>query len=115
MCSSDLGKKTDLKYRMTREQQEDLAGLQRRILGIVQAYVKPGGTLIYSTCTINPGENEKNAAWFLEHFPFEAVPLKDCLPAELVSAAGDGGMLQLLPGVHGCDGFFIAKFRKKAG
>lgn len=110
-----LGKKTDLKYRMTREQQEDLAGLQRRILGIVQAYVKPGGTLIYSTCTINPGENEKNAAWFLEHFPFEAVPLKDCLPAELVSAAGDGGMLQLLPGVHGCDGFFIAKFRKKAG
>ena len=46
-----LGKKTDLKYRMSREQQQELAALQRKILSVVQAYVKPGGILIYSTCT----------------------------------------------------------------
>lgn len=109
-----LGKKTDLKYRMTREQQEELASLQRKILEVSQAYVKPGGILIYSTCTINPGENEENAVWFQEHFPFEAVPLDDCLPGGLISETENKGMIQLLPGIHGCDGFFIAKFRKKA-
>lgn len=109
-----LGKKTDLKYRMTREQQDELISLQRRILKTVQAYVKPGGTLIYSTCTINPKENEENVAWFLEHFPFESVSLKNCLPRELADVATDEGMIQLLPGIHGCDGFFIAKFRKRA-
>ncbi|MCI8557279.1 MAG: 16S rRNA (cytosine(967)-C(5))-methyltransferase RsmB [Lachnospiraceae bacterium] len=107
-----LGKKTDLKYRMTREQQEELALLQRQILGVVQAYVKPGGTLIYSTCTINPQENEENADWFLKHFPFEAVPLKDCLPKEVINEEALKGRIQLLPGIHGCDGFFIAKFRR---
>lgn len=107
-----LGKKTDLKYRMTKEQQKELSLLQRKILGVVQAYVKPGGTLIYSTCTINPGENEENADWFLKHFPFEAVSLKDCLPKEVINEEAAGGRIQLLPGIHGCDGFFIAKFRR---
>lgn len=107
-----LGKKTDLKYRMTREQQKDLASLQRKILGVVQAYVKPGGTLIYSTCTIHLEENEKNADWFLKNFPFEAVSLEDCLPKEVLNEEALRGRIQLLPGIHGCDGFFIAKFRR---
>lgn len=110
-----LGKKTDLKYRMTREQQKELASLQRRILTAVQAYVKPGGILIYSTCTISPGENEENAAWFLKQFPFESVPLTDCIPEGVKAETLDKGCIQLLPGVHGCDGFFIAKFRKIKG
>ena len=110
-----LAKKTDVKYRMSKEQQQELQALQRKILGTVEAYVKPGGTLVYSTCTINQGENEENVRWFLEHFPYEAVPLNDCLPEELHSETTGKGYLQLLPGVQSCDGFFIAKFRKNDG
>lgn len=108
-----LSKKTDIKYRMSKEQQQELQELQRRILSTVEAYVKPGGTLVYSTCTINRGENEENVRWFLSHFPYQAVSLDDCLPEELRSETTKQGYLQLLPGVHQCDGFFIAKFRKK--
>jgi len=108
-----LGKKTDLKYRMTAKQQEELAALQRQILETVQSYVKPGGTLVYSTCTINRGENEENVRWFLENFPFEAVSLDDCICKELQSETTAKGYLQLLPGIHSCDGFFIAKFKRK--
>ncbi len=110
-----LSKKTDLKYRMSKEQQQELQELQRKILSTVEAYVKPGGTLVYSTCTINPGENEENVRWFLSHFPYEAVSLDDCLPRELRGETTKQGYLQLLPGVHACDGFFIAKFRKNNG
>lgn len=107
-----LGRKTDLKYRMTKSQQKELSALQRQILDTVQAYVKPGGTLVYSTCTINREENEENAGWFAAHYPFEPVPLDDCLPEELRGETTKQGYLQLLPGIHACDGFFIAKFRK---
>ena len=110
-----LSKKTDLKYRMSKEQQQELQELQRKILSTAEAYVKPGGTLVYSTCTINRGENEENVRWFLSHFPYEAVSLDDCLPKELRSETTKQGYLQLLPGVHQCDGFFIAKFRRKIG
>lgn len=107
-----LGKKTDLKYRMTPEQQAELVELQRKILSVVQAYVKPGGILVYSTCTIHADENEENVKWFQKHFPFEAVSLEDCTLASVTAKTKEEGYLQLLPGVHGCDGFFIAKFRK---
>ena len=110
-----LSKKTDIKYRMSKEQQQELQELQRKILSTVEAYVKPGGTLVYSTCTINQGENEENVRWFLSHFPYEAVSLDDCLPEELQGKTTKQGCLQLLPGVHSCDGFFIAKFRKNNG
>ena len=126
-----LGKKTDLKYRMSREQQQELAALQRKILSVVQAYVKPGGILIYSTCTICQAENEENVRWFLEQYPYEVVPMEDSLPEELLrelsrqqeEKSGVGfqkntvrqGYLQLLPGMQRCDGFFIAKFRRKIG
>ncbi len=108
-----LGKKTDIKYRMTKEQQKELAALQRQILSVVQKYVKPGGTLVYSTCTINPDENEENVGWFLQNYDFEAVSLDDCFPEILHSETTAKGYLQLLPGVHESDGFFIAKFKKK--
>lgn len=91
-----LSKKTDLKYRMTQEQQEELVELQRKILSTVWQYVKPGGTLVYSTCTVHKEENEKNVEWFLENCPFI---LKE--------------QIQMLPGVDTWDGFFIAKLERK--
>ena len=90
----------------------EIQTLQREIIANVIDYIKPGGTLMYSTCTMNPGENEEMAAWICETFGLEPVDMKDRLPAVL---AGEGkqGMLQLLPGVHETDGFFLAKLRKK--
>ena len=57
-----IGKKPDIKYNMTMDKMEELSRLQREILSVVWKYVKPGGTLVYSTCTISRMENEDNAA-----------------------------------------------------
>ena len=108
-----IGRKPDIKYRMTPEDLESLAALQREILSVVQAYVKPGGRLIFSTCTINRKENEENAQWFLDHFPFNCIDLKGKLGDKLASAATKQEYIQLLPGIHPCDGFFIAAFQKR--
>ena len=108
-----IGRKPDIKYRMTPETMESLAALQRNILTVAQAYVKPGGRLIFSTCTINRKENEENARWFLEQFPFDCISLKGKLGEKLDSAAANRDFIQLLPGIHPCDGFFIAAFQKR--
>lgn len=107
-----MGKKNDIKYRMSEEKLLSLVNLQQEILTNVSRYVKPGGILIFSTCTIHRAENEENVAWITEHLPFETVPLTEELPAGLHAATADKGYIQLLPGVHETDGFFIAKFRK---
>lgn len=108
-----LGKKTDLKYKTSEEIQKSLVQLQRDILKQVRQYVKPEGTLIYSTCTIHEGENMGNVHWFLKNFPeFELVSIKDKLCEELKQDVIEEGCMQFLPGKHQSDGFFIAKFRK---
>ena len=92
-----LGKKTDLKYKITETMQKDLVAIQKEILSVVHNYVKPGGKLLYSTCTIHRGENEKNTKWFLEKHPeFTLVKEK-----------------QMIPGIDGGDGFYIAMFQKE--
>lgn len=108
-----ISKKNDIKYHIKELQLTELANLQRTILTNAADYVKPGGILLYSTCTINPEENRENAEWFLSHFPFEAVDIRRRLPVELQSGFIADNMLQILPGEVKCDGFFIAKFRKK--
>lgn len=108
-----IGKKTDIKYKMAKETQDELSKLQRDILSAVQNYVKPGGTLVYSTCTISEAENMGNVRWFLENYPeFKSVSFDEILCDELKGSVRDG-CLQLLPGIHKSDGFFIAKFRKE--
>ena len=93
-----MGKKTDIRYKMTPEKQKDLVKLQRQILSTVHAYVKPGGTLMYSTCTIHKGENEENVAWFVKNYPeFDVVSQEQMFP---------GGLYH--------DGFFIAKLVRKS-
>jgi len=108
-----IGKKADLRYNSSPDGIQSLVALQREILSVVHSYVKTGGSLIYSTCTINPSENIEQVQWFLEKFPeYKLVDLRPHLPEVLWKDVVDEGMLQLLPGVHQCDGFFIAKMDK---
>jgi 16S rRNA (cytosine967-C5)-methyltransferase len=106
-----LARKNDIKYNVTKERIEELVPLQRAILTNAAAYVKPGGTLIFSTCTITKEENEDNRRWLLEEFPLEAVDFSEKLPEYFADQAKEG-YLQLLPGIYGTDGFYIAKFRR---
>lgn len=109
-----LGRKPDLKYRIKETDLKDLTKLQRQILSNVQDMVKAGGTLLYSTCTVNPEENIKNVHWFLKEYPeFCLDDIREELCQELRESVEDQGCLQLLPGVHQCDGFFIARMKRK--
>ncbi len=107
-----IGKKQDIKYKMSEKQQQDIIRLQRRILAVVQEYVRPGGVLIFSTCTIGADENQFNIKWFLENFPFRLENIDPYICEELHSKTTQGGYIQLLPGVHHSDGFFIARLRR---
>ncbi|MDF2800110.1 MAG: rsmB [Anaerocolumna sp.] len=107
-----IGKKPDIKYNMTSEKQKDLVKLQREILTVVQNYVKPGGVLLYSTCTINQDENLGNVLWFIKEFGYTLENLDDYLPKVLKSETKEKGYIQLLPGIHETDGFFVARLRK---
>ena len=100
-----LGKKTDLKYKITREGMEELVLLQRNILSTVQNYVRPGGTLLYSTCTIHREENEE-ISLVLKTIRFVLENIKEDLCEELKESVSGEGWLQLLPGIHDSVWFF---------
>lgn len=87
-----IGRKSDIRYKMTAEKAHDLAVLQQEMLDTVWKYVKRGGKLIYSTCTIHKEENEDNVAALLQKHPqFTLVEQRQIFPME------------------GSDGFFVAK------
>ncbi len=106
-----LGNKCDIKYHTAWEDIPALAKLQREILQVVSQYVKPGGVLLYSTCTIGAEENRNNAEWIREHLPFQLESMEADLPEQLRGRSGEEGYLQILPTDH-TDGFFVAKFRR---
>ena len=88
-----------------------LPELQLKILCNQAEYVKAGGVLMYSTCTLNGRENESVVRGFLNSHPdFALEPLE--LPE--VFQKNTTGMLRLLPGEYDTDGFFLAKLRRKA-
>lgn len=107
-----LGKKADIKYKMSAAKQQEIIKLQRKILDTVYQYVKVGGTLIYSTCTIGADENQYNVKWFLDNYPFKLDSIDPYISDDLKSKSTKAGYLQLLPGVHKADGFFIARFKR---
>ena len=95
----------------SREDGAALADLQRKLLEVNSRYVRPGGTLIYSTCTLSRQENQDNANWFLQTHP-EFAPLP--LPKELEELGLlEGHMLTVFPHRGDGDGFFIARMRRK--
>ncbi len=107
-----IGKKQDIKYRITQESLKEIVQLQKEILQNAVTYVKPGGIMMYSTCTMNPPENEEMVRWICRTFDFEPESMAPYMPQGLQKEA-DKGFIQLLPGVHETDGFFLARLRKK--
>lgn len=108
-----IGKKQDIKYHVTPQSLEEITKLQKEILKNVVSYVKPGGIFMYSTCTINPEENEEIVEWLCKNFLFRKESMTPFLPEPLKEEGADG-MIQLLPGVHMTDGFFFARLRREA-
>lgn len=129
-----MGRKRDIKYRVKPENLEVLMQLQRQIVRASAGYVKPGGTLLYSTCTIHRGENEEMVRFLTEEMGFEPVSLEEVLPERFCSvkkqveelrrqsgkpetgltAEEAAACMQILPGFMESDGFFLARFRRRS-
>lgn len=107
-----LRKKPDIKYDKTMEDVESLAKLQRDILSVAQSYVKKGGVLLYSTCTISKKENIENVRWFCENFDFKLDDLTPFIGEYFDNGQLKKGYIQIMPHMYSTDGFFIARLRK---
>ena len=105
--------KPDIRFRATEESLSQVIPLQREILDACAEMVRPGGLLVYSTCTILPEENEAQARAFLERHPeFEPDGGAEWLPEALRGHFADG-RIQLMPDRDGIEGFFIARMRRR--
>ncbi len=105
-----IRKKPDIRYKNLKEA-EALPALQLQILSNQANYVKPGGVLMYSTCTVLRRENEDVVKAFLaqrDDFYLEPLDLPEVFPQN------ESGMLTLIPGQYDTDGFFISRLRRKA-
>ena len=104
-----IRKKPDIRNKDP-EPLENLPHIQGDILENVSRYVKPGGVLVYSTCTVLARENQDVVRGFLaEHPEFVLEPFT--LPGDIGTV--EEGMLTLWPHIHGTDGFFLSKMRKQ--
>lgn len=108
-----IGRKPDIKYNISREIIDELLTVQRNILDNVSKYVKKGGRLIYSTCTLSDKENIENRKYFLErHKDFVPVDLSEDLKAfDCVTATE--GYIEMLPHKYKSDGFFVSVYEKR--
>ncbi|MCR5209022.1 MAG: 16S rRNA (cytosine(967)-C(5))-methyltransferase RsmB [Lachnospiraceae bacterium] len=116
-----IGRKPDIKFRVKPEDITALAELQRRILTNAARYVRSGGRLIFSTCTVSEEENDQNRKWILDNkelLHLKKAPLGKGLPESLNDMAGDGkSYVRFLTGEPDgaplMDGFFVAAFEKE--
>ena len=107
-----MSEKPDVKYRVTEKSVEELVQLQSALLDAVCPYVKKGGTLVYSTCSVLKDENVRQAEKFLARHPeFELLPLPETIPAQVRQYETTG--LQLLPQRDGVEGFYLCRMRRK--
>lgn len=107
-----MSDKPDVKYRVTPESLAELTKIQAQLLDAVAPYVKEGGALVYSTCSMLKCENVQQAEAFLARHPeFELDKLPDSIPEAFRQQADIG--LQLLPGRDRVGGFYICRMRRK--
>jgi 16S rRNA (cytosine967-C5)-methyltransferase len=110
-----LRRHPEIKWRATPGHIAELAALQEAILGGVARCVRPGGVLVYATCTTEPEENEEVVEVFLNDHPdFWLEDSRPFLPGPAASLAAKG-YLRTWPHRHGIDGFFAARLRRGAG
>lgn len=108
-----IRKKPDIKLKKNGNDIDSLCQLQKEILNQAAYYVKKGGILVYSTCTICKKENNKNIEWFLDtHKNFQLENAFDFLPNNLKDNKEEK-MVQLFPHIHNVDGFFIARMKRE--
>jgi 16S rRNA (cytosine967-C5)-methyltransferase len=106
-------RRPDAKWRLTADALSQRIEEQRRVLELAAPLVKPGGRLIYATCSVLPSENAEQIAWFLERSPqFRQLPWRELWQrtplGEIVAASERDPALQLTPLEHGADGFYIS-------
>jgi len=110
-----IRRKPDIKWKREKDDIGNLVEIQKKILYNSSRYVKPGGVLVYSTCSIDKRENEQVVSDFLnENRDFYAESLKTFLPQALQGKSEIvGGILRLYPHIDGTDGFFIARMKRR--
>ena len=106
-----MGKKQDIKYRLSDESLESLYELQEKIISNVSGYVKKDGYLCYSTCTVNKKENEERVEKFLSSHDFDYTELE--FVPDAFKERAKKGYLSLMQGIDDSDGFFIAVLKRK--
>ena len=104
-----IGNKSDIKYNVSKKQIFQLVEIQRKILEQACKYVKIGGRLVYSTCTVNKYENNENVEWIEKNLPLRRTDFGELFPKKLDNG---NGMIQIFPGDYNMDGFFISVFEK---
>ncbi|MGX7098627.1 16S rRNA (cytosine(967)-C(5))-methyltransferase RsmB [Globicatella sanguinis] len=108
-----MRRKPEIKYEKQAQDLAELAKIQAELLNHVASLLKPGGVLVYSTCTLAPIENEQMVDQFLaNHAEFQLDPIQptELLPADLLNSAGQ---IRVWPHQYHTDGFFISRFVKK--
>lgn len=108
-----IGTKPDVKYHVTHEGIASLVSLQSRILENALRCAAPGGTVVYSTCTLNAAENEEQVHRALERGGCELMDIRERLPEQFLQYYTEKGILKLLPRAGVNEGFFIAVMRAK--
>jgi 16S rRNA (cytosine967-C5)-methyltransferase len=110
-----LRRTPDARWRTDQGEVDSYPPRQREILRRYAALVRPGGRLVYATCSINRSENEDVRASFLaEHPEFAPVPTSEILGEERAAAMGARSEdVQLLPHKHGTDGFYLAAMQRR--
>ncbi|MFN3366495.1 MULTISPECIES: 16S rRNA (cytosine(967)-C(5))-methyltransferase RsmB [Exiguobacterium] len=109
-----IRRKPDIKWTKDKSALAGLPKVQREIIDAVLPLLKRGGTLVYSTCTIDPSENEQQADYILSNGLTWDETLQDRLPQVLrPMVSSDRAELKLLPTTFGTDGFYIAAFKKE--
>lgn len=109
-----IRRKPEIKLNRSEKDIKDLRELQKQIINIAKQYVKVGGVLLYSTCTIEPEENINLINEFLEeNSNFKLVSFEDEFSCKEDLHTVNQGYIQLFPNIHGTDGFFIGKMRRE--
>ena len=109
-----LRRHPDIRWNKTLEQVRALSELQYNLLKNAAAHIKPGGILVYSTCSVEPMENEEVIQRFLADFPMYTIEnARRFLPDVPPSAITSQGFVQTFPHEHGVDGTFAARLRKE--